>query len=190
MSDLILPNNPEFATMGHLGDQYIPPADPIQVMTQVAAQVATDVFEQLLTAKIQIKYKMLTATAKTPTYATDSDTCADLYADEDVDIPPHTVGKISTGLAFEAPPGIYFRILPRSGMSSKGYIVTAGVIDNAYRGDIIVALYNSTSEPYHVSKGDKIAQVEPRTFHQMELLKVGELSDTSRGSCGFGSSGK
>lgn len=127
MSDLILPNNPEFTAMGHLKDQYIPPADPIQIMTQVATQVATDVFEQLLTATLRVKYQVLTATAKAPTYANNSDTCADLYADEDVDIPPFSVGKISTGLAFEAPPGIYFRILPRSGMSSKGYIVTAGM---------------------------------------------------------------
>lgn len=188
MSDIILPNNPEFATLGHLpiNNQPLPPVD----LTQVMAQVAADVFEQMLTAKVKVKFKKLTSTAKTPTYATSADTCADLYADEDVTIPPFSVGKISTGLAFEAPPGIYFRILPRSGMSSKGYIVTAGVIDNLYRGNIIVALYNSTSEPYHVSTGDKIAQVEPRTFHQMELEEVDELSDTDRGRRGFGSSGK
>nr|DAM99635.1 MAG TPA: dUTPase [Caudoviricetes sp.] len=188
MSDIILPNNPKFATLGHLptNNQPLPPVD----LTQVMAQVAADVFEQMLTAKVKVKFKKLTSTAKTPTYATSADTCVDLYADEEVDIPPHTVGKISTGLAFEAPPGVYFRIMPRSGMSSKGIIVTSGVVDNAYRGDIIVALHNSTSEPYHVSTGDKIAQVEPRTFHQMELEEVNELSNTDRGQRGFGSSGK
>lgn len=188
MSDIILPNNPEFATLGHLpiNKQPLPPVD----LTQVMAQVALDIYEQMETAKVKVKFKKLTPTAKTPAYATDSDTCADLCADEDADIPSFSVGKISTGLAFEAPPGIYFRILPRSGMSSKGYIVTAGIVDNSYRGDIIVALYNSTSEPYHVSKGDKIAQVEPRTFHQMELEEVDKLSDTARGDKGFGSSGK
>ena len=176
---IILPNDPAFT------------GQPQQVdLGQVCAQIAMQVFEQMSTCKVKIKYKKLTPTAKTPTYATSMDTCADLYADEDVDILPHTVGKISTGLAFEAPPGFYFRILPRSGMSSKGIIVTSGVVDSAYRGDIIVALHNSTNEPYHVSKGDKIAQVEMRSFHQMDMEEVSELSDSDRGSRGFGSSGK
>ncbi len=179
MSGIILPNDPAFI------------GQPQQVdLAQVCAQIAMQVFEQMSVCKVKMKYKKLTPTAKTPTYATSMDTCADLYADEDVDIQPHTVGKISTGLAFEAPPGFYFRILPRSGMSSKGYIVTAGIVDNAYRGDVIVALHNSTNEPYHVSKGEKIAQVEIRSFHQMDMEEVGELSNTDRGDKGFGSSGK
>lgn len=158
---------------------------------QFVASIAAQVFEQMTVSKVKMKYKKLTETAKSPTYATAYDTCADLYADEDITIPPYSVGKISTGLAFEAPEGFYFRILPRSGMSSKGYIVTAGVVDNQYRGDIIVALYNSTSEPYVVYQGDKIAQVEMRNFHQMDMEEVQELSDDgSRGSNGFGSSGK
>ena len=94
---------------------------------QMVASIAAQVFEQMTISKVKTKYKKLTETAKTPTYATKHDTCADLYADEDVTIPPYSVGKISTGLAFEAPEGFYFRILPRSGMSSKGYIVTAGM---------------------------------------------------------------
>lgn len=156
---------------------------------QFVASIAAQVFEHMTVSKVKMKYKKLTETAKSPTYATEHDTCADLYADEDVTIPPYSVGKISTGLAFEAPEGFYFRILPRSGMSSKGYIVTAGVVDNQYRGDIIVALYNSTSEPYVVHQGDKIAQVEMRNFHQMDMEEVQELSDDgSRGTNGFGSS--
>lgn len=164
--------------------------DLTSLIAQTAAQVAVDIFERMTVSSVKMKYKKLTETAKTPTYATKNDTCADLYADEDVTIQPHTVGKISTGLAFEAPEGFYFRILPRSGMSSNGIIVTAGVVDNQYRGDIIVALHNSTNEVYEVHKGDKIAQVEMRNFHQMEMEEVTKLSETERGNGGFGSSGK
>lgn len=157
----------------------------------MVASIAAQVFEQMTISKVKMKYKKLTETAKTPTYATEYDTCADLYADENITIPPHSVGKISTGLAFEAPEGFYFRILPRSGMSSKGYIVTAGVIDNQYRGNIIVALYNSTSETYEVHQGDKIAQVEMRNFHQMDMEEVQVLSNGgNRGTNGFGHTGK
>lgn len=151
--------------------------------------IAMKVYEMMSSAKINVHYKRLTKTAKEPTYATECDTCADLYADEDMVIEPHTVGKISTGLAFEEPDGVYLRILQRSGLASKGIFPVGGVIDNQYRGDVIVALHNSTNDAYRVSKGDKIAQMEVRTFHQMKLEEVTELSDGgNRGINGFGSS--
>lgn len=123
---LILPNQNDAIAMGGAMSPNGMPMQQID-MGQVIANIAAQVFEQLTVSKVKMKYKKLTDTAKAPTYATEKDTCADLYADEDVVIPPHSVGKISTGLAFEAPEGFYFRILPRSGMSSKGYIVTAGI---------------------------------------------------------------
>ncbi len=82
-------------------------------------------------------------------------------------------------------------IMPKSGLATKHNIaVHNGVIDNGYRGEIIVHIYNHSDEAYTFNKNDKLAQAVLRKLHVLELEEVQELSDSSRGNAGFGSTGK
>jgi len=115
----------------------------------------------------------------------------DLYAcNEDVIIQPHTTIKIGTGLSFQPPSGYMLQILQRSGLASKGIFPMGGIIDEDYRGEVLIALYNSTDKPYAVHNGDRIAQIAVRQYEQANLIEVNELDSTDRGDGGFGSTGK
>src|SRR5690606_22206709 len=98
---------------------------------------------------------------------------------------------IPTGIAVEIAIGFDGKIRGRSGLAFKQDIVCfEGTIDTSYRGEIGVLLYNLTGQPYHVRKGDRIAQL---VINKCELPKpewADELSFGSRGVDGFGSSGK
>lgn len=100
---------------------------------------------------------------------------------------------ISTGLRLEIPEGYYGRVAPRSGLAAKnGIDVLAGVVDSGYRGEVNVVLHNTDkSNTFFVQPGDRIAQIIIERHYNMEFVEVvDELSDTSRGDGGFGSSGK
>lgn len=118
----------------------------------------------------------------------------DLYADEDVTIPPLERRLIGTGIkiscSFSQP--FYWRIAPRSGLALKnGIDVLAGVVDSSYRGNIGIILFNTSTEEYRVKRGDRIAQIIPElvAFYQADTVR-GSVDTTERGSGGFGSSGK
>ena len=121
----------------------------------------------------------------------------DLVAVEDISIKPYSVGRSGSGivpvgltLAY-IEEGFWFRIEPRSGLGFKHHIQPhLGVIDNGYRGDLGVKLYNFGHESYLVKKGDRIAQfvVYPLIHPQCEWAD--EIIESNRGSDGFGSSGK
>jgi dUTP pyrophosphatase len=81
-------------------------------------------------------------------------------------------------------------ILPRSGLALKnGIHVGAGVIDQDYRGNVGVLLFNLGSEPFTIKKGDRIAQMVIKKYESVEIVEGG-LSSSSRGDGGFGSTGK
>jgi dUTP pyrophosphatase len=143
-----------------------------------------------------IKVKRLTATAKIPTKAHESDAGFDLYSDEEKIIPPMSRATVHTGIAIQIPEipesnkDIYVRIAPRSGLSVKsGIDIFAGVIDREYIGELIICMFNSSKEEFKVNKGDKIAQMIPTLIYKDNLLEVQELEETRRGEKGFGSSG-
>ena len=146
--------------------------------------------------KIDVKIKRLSDTATLPTYGSEKAACMDLYAclskgeGYGVNIMPHATLKIGTGLAFAPPSGYMFQILQRSGLASKGIYPVGGIVDEDYRGEVIVALHNSTDKPYVVQHGDRIAQMAIRAYSQANLIEVDELDVTERGEGGFGSSGK
>ncbi len=144
-----------------------------------------------------IKIKRLTDTAIVPTKSRKTDAGYDLYADEDIAIYPEDTKLISTGIAFAIPDGYAGLIWDRSGLGSKGIHRHAGVVDSSYRGEVKVALSNSrardvefTDNIYFISKGDRIAQILFQKVPHFELVETEELDGTSRGSSGFGSSGK
>jgi dUTP pyrophosphatase len=99
---------------------------------------------------------------------------------------------IRTGLYMEIPPGYFMDVRSRSGLALKHGIQvlnSPGTIDSTYRGEVCVILYNASDRVYKVSRGDKIAQLVLQKETACEFV-VGELNDSSRGSNGFGSSGK
>ena len=124
----------------------------------------------------------------------------DLYALYPCDLEPGSTYLIHTGLIIEIPEGFWGGIYARSGLATKKGLRPAncvGVIDNDYRGEIMVALHNDSSSIQHIEAGDRIAQL---VFHQHYTIPpdedgnvwqvVDELSNTTRGEGGFGSTGK
>jgi len=127
-----------------------------------------------------------------PSRANPTDAGADIYSIEQCIIQPLERKAISTGIRMEIPEGYYARIAPRSGLAVKnGIDILAGVVDSSYRGEIKVVLYNSDkSNSFFVNPGDRIAQLIIEKHYNFDLIEVvEELSDTDRGSGGFGSTG-
>ena len=122
------------------------------------------------------------------------DTGYDLVAVEDTFIPRGSSEVVPVGLTLaDITPGYWVRIEPRSGLGFKHSIQPhLGVIDNGYRGDLGVKLYNFNSDHqidgHQVKKGDKIAQLVVYPLIQPQFSFSDEVTDTSRGAKGFGSS--
>ena len=100
---------------------------------------------------------------------------------------------IPTGIAVEVPRGCAGLVFARSSMGAKRGLAPAnkvGVIDSDYRGEIFVALYNHGSEPQQITHGERIAQLLITPVFTPGFVQVQDLSNTLRGSGGFGSTGK
>lgn len=141
-----------------------------------------------------VNLKKLTPNAVIPTYGTAQSAGADLYSGMDtaITIAPNETQFIKTGIAIEIPEGLVGLIYARSGMACKKGVAPAnkvGVIDSDYRGEIIVALYNHSSQPITIEPGDRIAQLVLTPFITAAFSEVDELNDTDRGAGGFGSTG-
>ena len=115
----------------------------------------------------------------------------DVHAVEDVTIEPGGRALLPTGLRFEVPSGHYMRVAPRSGLALKhGVHAGAGVIDEDYRGEVKVLLFNHGDANFSASAGDRIAQLIFERISTPALAAVARLDDTARGEGGFGSTGK
>lgn len=148
---------------------------------------------------MKLKIKKLYPDAIVPTYATAGAACFDLHA-ADTDIGGTTVRSsrplgYRTGLAFEVPQGYVMLIFSRSGHGFKNSTRLAncvGVIDSDYRGEVVVKLTRDDAtftHPLVVHSGDRIAQAMLVPVDQVEFDVVDDLSDTERGTGGFGSTG-
>jgi len=113
----------------------------------------------------------------------------DLYTNEGGRISPGQTRLYDTGLSFKVPIGTYGRIAPRSGLSKKGIMVNAGVIDRDYTGPVKIMLHNLSGDTYVVQKDDRIAQLILEKIETPNMILVDSLEDTKRGSGGFGSTG-
>ena len=144
---------------------------------------------------MKIQIKKLKDNAVIPTRGSMEAAGYDLYAaiDEPVTIPPHETVKIGTGLAIAVPQGYFGAIFARSGLAAKQGLRPAncvGVADSDYRGEYIVALHNDTDEKRIIEPGERIAQLVVMPYLTVEFDEVEELSETERGTGGFGSTGK
>lgn len=138
----------------------------------------------------RLKFKRVHPDAKLPTKNNASDTGYDVSAVEDKVIPARGSAVVDVGLVLsDITPGYWFRVEGRSGMGFKyGIQPHFGIIDNQYRGQLGVKLYNQTDTDYTVTIGDRIAQfVVYKNYNT--VIEEGEVEDTIRGDKGFGSSG-
>ena len=140
---------------------------------------------------IKLKFKRLTDTAVLPRYAHAGDSGMDICADEDMWIHPQSFAKIHTGIAAIIPHGYEIQVRPRSGMQCvKGIVGAWGTVDEGYRGEIGVALYNHSRWTYHVCCGDRIAQLVLAPVVRADIEETDDLGEqTERGTDGFGSTG-
>lgn len=138
-----------------------------------------------------IKIKKLNPEAKLPSYAHRGDAGLDLFAIEEVAIESGEIVRIKTGVALELPAGYVGLIWDKSGLAANyGLKTMAGVFDAGYRGELQIVLTNLSDKTYVVKKHDKVAQMLIQAVELPDLVEVDELSDSSRGEGGFGSTGR
>ena len=136
---------------------------------------------------MKVKIKKLSPDAKIPRYAKLGDACMDLYAVS------HTIDKhgnqvYDTQIAMEIPEGYVGLVFPRSSVSKTGLTLrnSVGVIDSGYRGPIMLKF---SGEAGSYLAGDRVGQIMILPYPQIEYVEVNQLSDSERGSGGFGSTG-
>lgn len=130
-----------------------------------------------------------------PTFGSREAAGADLYAclEEPVTIEPGKTVFLPTGLSMALPKGYVGLVYARSGLACKQGLAPAnkvGVIDSDYRGEFMIALHNHSTEPRVVEHGDRIAQLLVTPVIQPDYYEADTLDETSRGTGGFGSTGK
>ncbi len=143
--------------------------------------------------RIELCVKRLDPEVELPSYAYEGDAGLDLRSNEDVTLEPFERRLVSTGLAVAIPDGYAGFVQPRSGLALRRGLSmanTPGLIDAHYRGELKVCAINlDPSEPIHISRGERIAQLVIQKVPVVQLHEVEELDETDRGAGGFGSSG-
>jgi dUTP pyrophosphatase len=127
-----------------------------------------------------------------PTYESTGAAGMDLRAAEDAVIKSGDRCLMPTGFAIALSPNLEAQVRPRSGLAVKHGVTvlnSPGTIDSDYRGEIKVPLINHGSEPFIITRGDRIAQMVIAAVTQITFHEVSTLDDTARGAGGFGSSG-
>jgi dUTP pyrophosphatase len=139
---------------------------------------------------VEFKVKKLSLDAMIPSKDNPADAGIDIYTNESYTLQPGERYMFSTGISVEFPKGYVALLWDRSGLGSKGIHRLAGVVDSGYRGEWKVVLLNTTDEPFEIKQGDKIIQCILQKFEPVEIKELKELSDSTRGEKGFGSSGR
>ena len=142
---------------------------------------------------LELKVKKLFPDTILPSYAHNGDAGMDLCSYEDGILAPGERKLFKTGLSVEIPLGYEMQIRSRSGLALKFGIAvlnSPGTIDAGYRGELGIILINHSGFPYQVKRGDKIAQGKISKVEEVAIKLVEELSETTRGGGGFGSTDK
>ena len=152
---------------------------------------------------MKIRFKKLVLKAQTPYKAIDVDAGFDLYCTSIEETPDYI--QYNTGIAVEIPEGYVGLVFPRSSVTKQNLMLknSVGVIDASYRGEIMCRFYGIDTTKYCVGKqreiiynenkyniGDRVAQIVFMELPKITLVEASELSDTERGSGGFGHTGK
>jgi dUTP pyrophosphatase len=143
---------------------------------------------------IELKIKKLYPDAILPEYKSKEAAGLDLaaYVPDGILLKKNEVHFVKTGISIELPIGYFADIRPRSGFSTKNKIIipnSPGTIDSDYRGELIIALLNLSTEDFFLEHTTRIAQLVVQSHAFVKIQEVSELSSTQRGSLGFGSTG-
>jgi len=143
---------------------------------------------------MEIKIKKLRDNAILPKHQTEHSAGMDLHAciDKEIRIKPGDIFSIPTGIAVGVPEGYEMQIRGRSGLALKygiGLANGVGTIDADYRGEVCAIMVNNGKKDFIVKPGDRIAQAIISKYEKVKWSLVKELSETERGSKGFGSTG-
>lgn len=125
-----------------------------------------------------------------PTRAHPDDAGLDLYNLDDVLLEPGEGKVVKTGIALALPAGHVGLVADRSSLGKRGIKTAGGVIDAGYRGEIHIVLWNISPASVQLKRGERIAQLLILPVATPAVFEVSELDETSRGTKGFGSSGK
>ncbi|MBC1237635.1 dUTP diphosphatase [Nostoc sp. 2RC] len=139
-----------------------------------------------------LKVKLLSKNSQTPAYAHEGDAGLDLFSSVETQIQPGESALVPTGICIQLPPNTEAQIRPRSGLALKHQITvlnSPGTIDEGYRGEIGVILINHGRTTFKVDVGMKIAQMVIQPVITVKVEASEELSTTTRGGKGFGSTG-
>ena len=143
--------------------------------------------------KIQVKITMMDGCCDlVPTKAHSDDAAFDLQSRSNMTVPVGKSTLVPTGVFIELPVNYEAQIRPRSGLALKKNITltnSPGTIDAGYRGEIGVIMFNHGPEEFVIKRGDRIAQMVITQLPEVELTVCESLSETNRGSGGFGSTG-
>lgn len=128
-----------------------------------------------------------------PAKAHADDAAFDLRSRVDMILPVRKSVLVPAGFSIELPVGFEAQIRPRSGLALKHDLMltnSPGTIDAGYRGEVGVIMYNGGTEEFQIKRGDRIAQMVIAKLPEVQLVSADTLSETDRGSGGFGSTGK
>ena len=141
--------------------------------------------------RTNLKVKKLHSLAKLPELQTFGSVGYDVYSVEDVTIERGHVTVVGIGLSIEPPPWYHIELYARSSFGKQGIVLTngVGIIDKDYRGEIKLLLSKITSGRTFLPKGTRVGQIIVRKSHFPGIEEVHELSETQRGTGGFGSTG-
>ena len=143
---------------------------------------------------IDIQIKLLDEDLPMPRYQHEGDAGLDLPSRIDFVLEPGERAMIPTGIAVAIPPGYAGFVLPRSGLAARHGIAlvnSPGLVDAGYRGEMAIVMINTDKhEPFHIKRGDRIAQLVIQRVVEATTVQVSELDSTSRGEGGFGSTGR
>ena len=140
----------------------------------------------------EVKVKKLSKKAILPSFAHPGDAGMDLFSVENKVLEPGRSYLVKTGISIQLPKNTEAQIRPRSGLALKHMITltnTPGTIDEGYRGEIGVIMINHGKDDFEIKEGMKIAQMVIKPIYEVNITESKDLSDTSRGEGGFGSTG-
>jgi dUTP pyrophosphatase len=141
---------------------------------------------------LSFNYKKTDPNAIAPSKAHPTDSGFDLHLIKKVKDLTCNVTLYDTGISVEPPPGYYFELVGRSSISKSGYMLAnnVGIIDESYRGSIMVALIKVDPDAAPLEFPCRLVQLIPRELVLMNPHEISELTETERGAGGFGSSGR
>lgn len=144
---------------------------------------------------MELKIKKMRDNAILPTRGSKEAAGIDLYAclDEPIELKPHESIIIPSGIAFDFPKGYYGMVVVRSSIGIKrhiGLMNQVGIIDNDYKNEIFIGLYNFGDETQIIEPGERVCQLILQPYIVTEIKQVNTLSESERGLNGIGSTGR